>query len=343
MDLELMKILIVDDEEANLTILRSVLQRDGFSQLLTIQDPRQTVDRFRDFEPDLLLLDYRMPHMDGLTVMERLRPVIAEDAYFPILMLTADDRADLRRKALAGGARDFLIKPLSAVEVRLRVRNLLEARRFHLQLLDQNRLLEERVSKRTAQLEHAQIEMLVRLSQAAEYRDAGAGDRVWRVARLSSMLAKRLGLAEEQCELVLRASRLHDIGKLALPDDVLKPPGQLSAGQRERLKTHTILGAQLLSGGQSELIRMAESIALSHHEHWDGSGYPRGLAGEKIPLEARLLAVADAVETLTATGRPLPRAEAIRAIIEYGGTRFDPAVVEGMRDLWQRGELDPED
>ncbi|MEX2540270.1 MAG: HD domain-containing phosphohydrolase [Trueperaceae bacterium] len=340
-----MKILVVDDEEANLVVLQSVLQRDGFTQLLALQDPREVLGCFESFEPDLLILDYRMPHLDGLAVIEALRPVLSEDSYFPILMLTADDNADVRRKALAGGARDFLTKPLSAVEVRLRVRNLLEARRFHLQLLDQNRFLEERVRERTAQLEHAQIEMLVRLSQAAEYRDEGAGERVWRVSRLAAMLAKRLGAGSERVDLILRASRLHDVGMIAIPDGIWLKRGELSAAEAEIVELHTVRGAQLLSGGQSELIRLAEAIALTHHEHWDGSGYPNGLKGDAIPLEGRILAVADAYTAVTDeahSGGTRGVREAVDGIVAKAGTEFDPQVTEALRALFQRGELDPE-
>jgi putative two-component system response regulator len=342
MDLELMRILVVDDEEANLVVLRSVLQKGGFTQVQTIQDPLQAVACFRSFQPDLLILDYRMRHIDGLEVMAALKPVTDEESYFPILMLTAEDNADVRRQALAGGARDFLTKPISSEEVRLRVRNLLEARRFHLQLLEQNRLLEERVEERTEQVERAQIEMLVRLSQAAEYREQGAAERTWRVSRIAALLAKRLGLGSERADLILRASRLHDVGIITIPDRVWLRRDQLTAAERQIFELHTIRGAQLLSGGQSELIRLAETIALSHHENWDGSGYPYGFEGEEIPLEARIMAVADAFGSngLGISGGTMVVKEAVERIAAEAGTRFDPQVVDALRALFQRGVLD---
>jgi putative two-component system response regulator len=342
MDLELMKILVIDDEEGNLVVVRSVLQKGGFTQVQTIQDPRGAVSCFDSFRPDLLILDYRMPHMDGLEVMAALRPAINEESYFPILMLTADDNADVRRRALAGGARDFLTKPISAEEVRLRVRNLLEARRFNLQLLDQNRLLEERVRERTAQFEHAQVEMLVRLSRAAEYRDEGAAERVWRVSRIAALLAGRLGLSNERANLILRASRLHDVGSIAVPDRIWQKRDELTPAEQEAFELHTIRGAQLLSGGQSDLIRLAESIALSHHENWDGTGYPHGFEGEDIPLEGRILAVADAFGAISdgVSGGTMVVKEAIERVAADAGTRFDPQVVDALRALFQRGVLE---
>ncbi|HEX7021995.1 MAG TPA: response regulator, partial [Trueperaceae bacterium] len=209
MNLQSMKILVVDDEEANLVILEGVLQRAGYRQVRATDDPSAVLELYRSFQPDLMILDFHMPHMNGLEVMEALAPLVPEGSYFPILMLTADMRAELRQKALASGAKDFLNKPLNAAEVRLRIRNLLEARYFHLQLQEQNAQLEEKVRQRTQQLEEAQIEMLVRLAKAAEFRDDESGEHIWRVARCSALLAQQVNLSSERAELLLRACRLH--------------------------------------------------------------------------------------------------------------------------------------
>jgi putative two-component system response regulator len=337
MSLHLLRILIVDDEEANIIILKSILQRAGYTQLTAVRDAQSALKRFDSLRPDLVILDYRMPRMHGLDFMAALgsRRIGAE--YLPILMVTADDRPELREQALAGGARDFLAKPLNAVEVLLRVRNLLQARYFYLQLRDQNEQLEDRVRKRTEQLELLQVEMLVRLAKAAEYRDDATGEHVWRVARISALLAGQLGLPSAEVELILRAARLHDVGKIGIPDGILLSPRKLTPAEFQVVQNHTTLGAELLSGSQSRLIQLAETIALTHHEHWDGNGYPQGLAGEEIPLPGRILAVADVYDALT-HDRPHRRAfapvDAMRKIRKLSATQLDPAVVQALEDLF---------
>ena len=337
-----MNLMIVDDEEANVVILKSILGRAGYTQLTVLRDPREAVKRFETCRPDLLLLDLHMPHLDGFGVMAALKPLLAEDEYFPILMLTADVRPETRQEALSSGARDFLNKPFEAEEVRLRIRNLLEARRFHLRLREQNEGLEARVQERTKQLEEAHIEMLVRLAKAAEYRDDETGEHVWRVSRTSWLLALELGLPQEQAEELLRAARLHDVGKIGIPDGILLKTGKLTSQEFEVVKTHAAVGAQLLSGGRSALMKTAELIALTHHERWDGTGYPQGLAGEGIPIESRILAVADTFDAMThdrahRKARGLP--EAVAEIEAQSGSQFDPRVVAAFGRLYARGEL----
>ncbi len=341
-ELKLAKILIVDDEEAQLVILQGILQRADYSQITTTSDSRQAVGLFTELEPDLLLLDLHMPHIDGFGVMQALKPHIPENNYFPILFLTADLRPEVKKRALAGGAKDFLTKPLDALEVKLRIENLLEARFFYQQLQRQNEDLEQQVLKRTRQLENTQIEMLVRLARAAEYRDDESGEHVWRVSRTSALLAQELGLAAERVELLLRAARLHDVGKIGIPDGILLKPAKLTSQEFEVVKTHTTVGAQLLSGGQSELIKMAELIALTHHERWDGGGYPQGLQGQQIPLESRILAVADTLDALThdrVHQKAWTLSEAVSEISVQSGKQFDPRVVEAFLKLYEQGEL----
>lgn len=326
-----MKILVVDDDEANLVVLRNILGRAGYSQVRTLQDPRQALERYRAFEPDLLLLDYHMPHLDGLEVLQRLRPHLPQ--YLPVLMLTADERPELRERALAEGVRDFLSKPVAQTEVLLRIRNLLEARSFHLQLRDRNVHLEALVRERTALLEQAQVETLTRLARVAEYRDDEAGRHVWRVARTAEAIAERLGCDAVWCALLLRAARLHDVGKITVPDGILLKPGPLTRQEFEVIKTHTEVGARLLSGGSSQLMRLAASVALNHHERWDGEGYPRGLAGEEIPLEGRIVALADAFDVLIhdrAHRKAVTAPEARAEIERQRGGQFDPRVVDAF-------------
>lgn len=339
-DLQLKRIMIVDDEEANRLILKGILHRGGFTQIVALEDPRQAVERFLAFEPDLLIVDYHMPGVTGLDLIERLRPHLP--AYFPILMLTADERVELREDALASGAKDFLTKPVNPTEVRLRVRNLLEARHFHGLLAEQNERLEEKVAARTEQLERAQIEMLVRLAKAAEFRDDETGEHILRVSQTTALIARELGMDAERVELLLRAARLHDVGKIGIPDGILLKPRALTDAEYAVVRTHTTIGADLLSGGSTPLIQMAEVIARTHHERWDGTGYPQGLEGEEIPLEGRILAVADAFDALThdrAHRRAVTMRTAVEEIVAHRGRQFDPQVVDAFLAIEARGEL----
>jgi putative two-component system response regulator len=335
-----MKILIVDDEEASTTLLENILRRGGYSQLTTLHDPRDVSAAFIEQQPDLLLLDLRMPHLNGFEVLAQLQPLVA--GYFPVLVLTADANPEVRRQALAEGAKDFLTKPFDSTEVQLRVGNLLEARAFHLELQAHNAALEARVAERTAALEASQVEVLTRLARIAEYRDEETGEHVWRVAQTAALLARELGVSKAQVELLLRAARLHDVGKVAIPDGILLKPYSLTPEEFEVIKTHTTVGAKLLSGGHSPLLKMAQVIALTHHERWDGSGYPQGLAAEQIPLEGRILAVADTFDALTHDRiyrRAWAAPAAVAKIISLRGKQFDPQVVDAFLDLYERGEI----
>lgn len=343
MDLSSMKILLLDDEDTILVILKGILQRAGYTQVVTLADPREMVRAYLDERPDLIVLDQHMPHRDGLQVIEELSPYLPE--YFPILMLTGDERSELKETALSSGAKDFLLKPINPVEVRLRIRNLLEARYFHQQLSLRNEGLEELVTQRTRELEAAQVEMLIRLAKAAEYRDDDSGEHTWRVAHTCALIAQELELARHKVELLMRAARLHDVGKIVIPDGILLRPGRLTEAEFEVVKQHTTAGAQLLSGGRSPLMKMAEMIALTHHERWDGAGYPAGLAADAIPLESRILAVADTFDALThdRIHRPAVAPERAVAIIrDNAGKQFDPKVVDAFLVVFTRGDLTSE-
>ncbi|MEJ2665810.1 MAG: response regulator [Deinococcales bacterium] len=340
MELTGLKILLVDDEETVLVILKGVLQRAGYTHVVTLDDSRKVLERFMEERPDLVVLDHHMPHKDGLEVIEELRPYLPD--YFPILMLTGDERSELKETALSSGAKDFLNKPINPVEVRLRIRNLLEARHFHQQLTNNNLRLEEMVSQRTRELEDAHVEMLVRLAKAAEYRDDDTGEHTWRVARSCALMAQEMGLAPERVDLLLRAARLHDVGKIATPDGILLKPGRLTEAEFEVVKEHTRAGARLLSGGRSPLVKLAEVIALTHHERWDGKGYPQGLAGDDIPIESRLLAVADTFDALTHDRihrKAVSPEQAVEEITANSGTQFDPRAVDAFLVVFGRGEF----
>ena len=335
-------ILIVDDDEAQSMLLKSILKREGFKSVQVLNDSRQVLSFIRDKTPDLLLLDLNMPHVSGLQVMLSLQSIIEEDCFFPIMVLTADDRLKTRQSALACGATDFLTKPYDTLEVKLRVRNLLRMRTLHEQSRYHAEQLEQQVALRTQQLEAAHVEMLTRLAKVAEYRDDDSEEHIWRVARMSELLAHELGLPYAQAELLLRAARLHDVGKVAIPDEILFNTGGLSEREFDLVKTHTRVGAELLSGGQSPLMQVAEMIALTHHERWDGTGYPQGLIAEQIPIESRILAVADTFDALThdrVHRKACPVEEAVEEILLQANKQFDPSVVAAFHRLYERGEL----
>lgn len=328
-----LRILIVEDEAVNADLLIRILRRAGFVNLHWTTDSREAVPLFRSFGPDLILLDLHMPFMDGFEVLAHLEPEIGPDSYLPILVLSADITAEAKSRALSHGAKDFLLKPFDLVEVLLRIRNLLETRLLYLQLQQQNEVLEQRVKERTKELEEAQIEVIDRLARAAEFRDHTTGQHTRRVGELSALLASILGLPEDQVELIRTAAPLHDVGKISLSDAILLKPGRLSPEEIKLNRAHTIIGAELLSGGHFPLMKMAEEIALTHHERWDGNGYPHGLRGEEIPLSGRIVAVADVFDALIHE-RPYkpawPIEEAAAEIARQSGRQFDPKVVEAL-------------
>lgn len=334
------RILIVDDEEANVELLRRILEPKGFENLRCLSDAEEALETFDDYEPDLILLDLLMPGMDGFEFLDALQDRVEDEHYVPVLVLTSDHSQEAKRRALSGGAKDYLTKPLSPAEVRLRVRNLLETRflqeklrQQNLLLEDQNLLLEHRVRERTAELEKARLEILQRLARAAEYRDDETGEHTRRVGRLSATLARSLGLGDEQVELLRIAAPLHDVGKIAVPDRVLLSPRPLTDEEFETMKEHTTVGGELLGGSDSELLEKAAEIALTHHERWDGEGYPRGLSGEAIPLSGRIVAVADTFDALT-HARPYKEAWSVERAIEElesgRGRQFDPEAVDAF-------------
>lgn len=258
------KILVLDDEETNLHLLKSILKRANYTNVVTMSDPRDVFHSFNLLQPDIILLDLMMPHMSGFEVMELLKPLIADEDYLPILVLTADVTSKTKHKALSMGAHDFLTKPLDTAEVVLRVNNLLRTRFLHIQLGDRNQSLEVEVGKRTSELREAHIEILERLAVAAEYRDDETGHHIQRVSNMSFLLANLLELSNSDMQLLRRASHLHDVGKIGIPDEILLKPGKLTTAEFEVMKTHTTIGAKILSGGRSNIVKMAQTIALTH-------------------------------------------------------------------------------
>jgi len=329
------RILIIDDQPANTLLLEGILEEGDYQAYRSITDSRKALPVFLEYQPDLILLDLQMPYLDGFGVMKQLRSRIPLDTFFPILVLTADINPETKRQALTEGATDFLTKPFDATEVILRIRNLLQTRTLYRQLQDQNQVLDKKVHERTMELEETQIEILERLALAAEYRDDDTGQHTKRVGHMSAQIAKALSLPPAEVELIRRAAPLHDVGKIAIPDAILLKPGRLTHEEFAHMKTHTTLGAKMLSGGRFPLLHMAKEIALTHHEHWSGKGY-MGLQEESIPIAGRIVTIADVFDALT-NERPYkkawPRDEAIAEIQRQSELQFDPRVVQAFLEI----------
>jgi putative two-component system response regulator len=273
-----------------------------------------------------------MPGMDGFDLLRSLHPV-TDDQWLPVIVVTGDRAVETRRRALEEGAHDFITKPFDRAEAMLRVRNVLHARFLHRRLARANRSLVAAVEERTTEPGEARLEILERLAAAGEFRDDDTGAHADRVGVRAAQLARAVRRPRDEVELIRHAAPLHDIGKLGIPDSIVLKPGALTPEERREMERHTTIGAELLSGSGSPLLQMAEQIALTHHERWDGSGYPNGLAGEAIPLAGRIVAVADVFDSLT-QDRPYRDAwsldRAIAEIESQRGRHFDPDVVEAF-------------
>jgi putative two-component system response regulator len=330
------RIVIIDDEPSNVVLLERILEWGGFNKVASFGDPTAALQACSIEAPDLMILDLHMPRMDGFQVLTALRQTMEGAAYFPIVVFTADVSSQTRTRALTLGASDFITKPGEATEIMLRVRNLLESNLLHRQLREQNQVLDRIVRERTSELEDARLDALEKLARAAEFRDDDTGQHACRVGALCSEIAKRMETADAEPGVIELAAPLHDIGKIGIPDAVLLKPGKLTEDEFEVMKTHTTIGAKILGGSSSTILKQAAAIALTHHEKWDGSGYPLGLAGDQIPLAGRIVAVADVFDALTHE-RPYKRAWTQQAAIEHikslGGIEFDPAVVEAFSCL----------
>ncbi|MDP8263992.1 MAG: response regulator [Candidatus Aceula lacicola] len=329
------KILIIDDQKLHIGLLEDILRKSGYANIESTTDPQEGIEFYKDKKPDLILLDLDMPKIDGFSVIEQLKE-IADGERLPLLALSPDRGQDICLKALEAGATDFIAKPYEGIEVLVRIRNIIEAQFLNNQVRDQNKILEEKVKDRTRELTDTRLDIIRRLARAAECRDEDTGTHIVRMSKLCVKLGQAVGLDSHQSELLLNASPLHDIGKIGIPDSVLLKPGKLDTSEWEIMKSHTTLAAQLLTGSDSELMKMGETIALTHHEKWDGSGYPVGLKGEEIPLVGRIVAICDVFDALLSK-RPYKKAWAIDdAVAEIGyasGKHFDPELVEFFLEI----------
>jgi putative two-component system response regulator len=348
------RIMIVDDEPINVKLARKYLTMEGYRNFVVTTESRDAVRLLTNEAPDALLLDIMMPHMSGLEILAALR---GDNRWLqlPIIILTAADDQTIKRQALNLGASDFLSKPIDPTDLVPRVRNALVVKRHYDHLQKYSEQLEAEVRRRTAELARSRQEVIHCLARAAEFRDDDTGHHVLRVGRYARLIAEELGWEADRVEMLEQAAQLHDIGKIGIPDSILLKPGKLAPDELEimrkhsafgkqitqglpphdldRLARHTELGSRILASSDSPILVWAATISHSHHEKWDGSGYPLGLAGEDIPIVGRITAVADVFDALS-TKRPykppFPLERCFAMIEESRGSHFDPNVVDAF-------------
>jgi putative two-component system response regulator len=282
--------------------------------------------------PDLILLDIMMPGMDGYEVCTQLKSDEAT-SLIPIIFISAMHEAVDKSKGFDLGAVDYVTKPFQIAEVQARVRTHIALKQAIEALSNQNQILETKVKERTLALRDTQLEIIFRLSRAAEYRDNETGLHIKRMSHFTQIISAAMNCSEDTCALLFNASPMHDVGKIGIPDHILLKPSRLDPDEWRIMKTHTTIGAEMLAGHDSVLLQTARIIALTHHEKWDGSGYPSGLSKEEIPLSGRIVAICDVFDALTSQ-RPYKRAwpveEALREIKTGSGSAFDPATVDAL-------------
>jgi len=322
-------ILIVDDNPINLKLIATYLQKLKFKIRLA-QDGEDTLQQLDKFEIDLILLDITMPGIDGFEVCQRVQahPVWHQ---IPVIFMSALNETTYKIRGLDMGAVDYITKPVHLPEVYARVNTHLTIRRLQKDLENQNQRLEAEVERRTHDLRETRLQIVRSLGRAAEYRDNETGMHVVRMSKCAALVAQAMGLSEDECNLILNVAPMHDVGKIGIPDAVLLKPGKLDPDEWEIMKNHTLIGEEILSGNESKLLKAAALLARTHHERWDGKGYPDGLQGENIPLISRITALCDVFDALLSE-RPYKAPWSIERttayIVDNKGKHFDPQIVD---------------
>lgn len=335
-----MNIVIVDDNATNLLMLKMLVCRIEGCIAITFDMPKKALSWCEENIPDLILLDYMMPEMDGIEFLQNLRNLPAKKE-IPVIMVTADHESGVRQRALEAGANDFLTKPIDKLEFMARMKNTLALRRSQKQLANRAEWLSKEVRKALAEVELREQETILLLSKTAEYRDPETGAHIQRMSHYSVLIGRQLGWNEADLQILLSAAPMHDIGKIGIPDSILLKPGRLDDAEMSIMRQHSRIGWDILQSHSTsnKLLEMAAEIALSHHEKFDGSGYPRGLNGDAIPIAAKIVAVADVFDALTST-RPYKTAWEINRAADFmregSGTHFDPTCIQAFFDSWDK-------
>ncbi len=322
-------ILIVDDNQMNLKVLGTILMEENY-EIILAGNGKEAVHEAKTNHPDIILMDVMMPEMNGLEATKILKKD-DETKNIPVIFITAIGEESTEEEGFRIGAADYINKPVRGPIVRARVK-------AHLELHNQKKYLEQKVLERTEELkkkneelEETRFEIIKRLGKAAEFKDNETGNHILRMSRISAIMAKGLGLTKAECDLILQASPMHDIGKIGIPDNILLKKGRLDTDEWAIMQSHVYVGAEILKGNNSKLLNTAVEIVLTHHERWDGNGYPKGIKGEQIPLFGRICAVADVFDALTSK-RPYkeawPVAKAVSQIRNEKGKHFQPELVD---------------
>ncbi|WP_235935129.1 HD domain-containing phosphohydrolase [Candidatus Laterigemmans baculatus] len=348
------RILIVDDEPLNIAVVQGYLEMEGYQCIRSTDFAVDALPMVEQFRPDLILLDIHMPEVNGLEILKALR-ADSEFSTIPVVILTATSTDETKLEALQCGATDLLSKPVHQGEMLARIRNVLTVKSYQDRLRGYSEELELAVRKRTAELEASRLEVIQCLARAAEFRDDDTGQHIIRVGRYARIIGEELGLSKDFLEVLEPAAQLHDVGKIGVPDAILLKPGKLTpeeyevmqkhcgfgkkivdclpAREAEIIRNHAELGANILENVRSPILAMAKRIALTHHERWDGTGYPMRLAGSEIPLEGRITAVADVFDALSSKRiykAEFPLGKCFELLEEGRGTQFDPAVLDAF-------------
>ena len=327
------RVVIVDDRSTARSLLEGLARTLEPGVIVeSYADPLNALEQMQHATPDLIITDYRMPGMDGIEFTRRIRTE-RRLADVPVIIVTVVEDRQIRYQALENGATDFLTRPIDPQECRARCLNLLALRRSQKMLSDRAQWLEEQVMQATREVRTRERETLMKLAKAGEYRDEETGNHIIRMAKYARLIAEELKLTAMECDEIESAAPMHDIGKIGIPDLILLKPGRHTPDEQEIMRRHPLIGYQILADSPSRYLKMGAVIALGHHEKYDGSGYPQGLAGEDIPLPARIAAVADVFDALT-SNRPYKNAWTFQQALGYvqseSGKHFDPACVRAF-------------